>query len=89
MSTYRTRRCTAFRSSTKGAFLRSWGEQGGDAGQLNGPAGIAFDADENIYVVDSLNHRVQKFTKEGQYLLGWGSYGAARAVQHAVGHCRG
>lgn len=42
---------------------------------MNGPAGIAFDADENIYVADSLNHRVQKFTKDGQFLTKWGGQG--------------
>jgi sugar lactone lactonase YvrE len=36
---------------------------------------MAFDADENIYVVDSLNHRVQKFTNEGALILSWGSQG--------------
>ena len=28
------------------------------------PQGIAFDAEENIYVADGMNHRVQKFTKD-------------------------
>ena len=40
------------------------------------PAGIAFDGDGNLLVVDSRNHRVQKFTKDGQYLSGWGSEGS-------------
>ena len=39
------------------------------------PSGIAFDADENIFVVDTGNHRVQKFTKDGRYLARWGTYG--------------
>ena len=51
------------------------GEHGTDPGQLNGPAGIAFDPEENLYVADSLSHRVQKFTKDGKLLLEWGSYG--------------
>ena len=39
------------------------------------PAGLAFDADENLYVVDTMNHRVQKFSKDGKFILKWGSYG--------------
>ena len=34
-----------------------------------------FDAEGNLYVVDTLNHRVQKFTREGGLLGGWGSHG--------------
>ena len=43
-------------------FLASWGEHGSGEGQLDRPSGIAFDADENVYVSDTLNHRVQKFS---------------------------
>ena len=44
-------------------------------GDLNGPSGLAFDPDDNLFVVDSHNHRVQKFTKDGRFLLKFGSYG--------------
>jgi hypothetical protein len=37
--------------------------------------GIALDSDQNIYVLDSGNHRVQKFDKDGQYLLTIGREG--------------
>ena len=58
-------------------WIASWGETGSAQGQLDGPSGIAFDAEDNIYVVESRNHRVQKFTKDGQYLSGFGGRGAA------------
>ena len=58
-----------------GEFIGCWGERGRRRGPGQRPAGIAFDADENMYVVDSLNHRVQKFTKDGEYISGWGSMG--------------
>ena len=61
--------------SREGEYIGSWGEAGEAEGQLNGPAGIAFDADENMLVVDSLNHRVQKFSREGEFIGGWGSFG--------------
>ena len=50
------------------------------------PAGIAFDNDENLLVVDGLNNRVQRFTKDGRFLGGWGQgRPRRRGVQHALG----
>ncbi|CAF1201381.1 unnamed protein product [Rotaria sordida] len=34
---------------------------GNKANQLNGPEGLAFDRSGNLYVVDSNNHRIQRF----------------------------
>ncbi len=58
-----------------GERLGDWGRAGSAAGELDGPAGIAFDADDNLFVVDSRNSRVQKFTKGGDFLAAWGSAG--------------
>ena len=44
-------------------------------GVLNGPMGLRFDADDNLYVSDSFNHRVQVFTKDGTFLRKFGGYG--------------
>ena len=38
---------------------------------------MAFDADDNLWIVNSFNSRVQKFTKDGQYISGFGSKGSA------------
>ena len=58
-------------------------------GELNGPSGIALDRDGNLYVSDTLNHRVQRFTKEGRFHLGLGQLRhGGRRVQHAVGRGR-
>ena len=59
-----------------GETIGSWGETGSGPGQLNGPSGIKFDADDNLYIADSKNDRVQKFTKDGRYLQGWGESGS-------------
>ena len=59
-----------------GEALGQWGETGSEPGQLNGPSGLAFDADDNLYVVESRNDRIQKFTKDGRYLTGWGGSGS-------------
>ncbi len=45
-------------------------------GELNGPMGLAFDRDDRMYVSDSCNHRVQVFTREGEFLGKWGSLGS-------------
>jgi glucose/arabinose dehydrogenase len=39
------------------------------------PAGIAVDSSGNVYVADSLNQRIQKFTSSGSFLAQWGSFG--------------
>jgi hypothetical protein len=48
--------------------------QPGD-GQFEGPTDIAIDAAGNIYVVDSGNHRIQKFDATGKFLGKWGERG--------------
>ena len=38
-------------------------------GQFDNPIGIAVDNNDNIYVVDRLNHRIQVFTSEGNLFV--------------------
>ncbi|GBC75861.1 Serine/threonine-protein kinase PknD [bacterium HR07] len=45
-------------------------------GQFNGPTDIAVDAAGNVYVVDSGNHRIQKFDSTGKFLGKWGTRGS-------------
>jgi len=45
-------------------------------GQFDGPTDIAIDAAGNIYVVDSGNHRIQKFDSTGKFLGKWGTRGS-------------
>jgi uncharacterized protein (TIGR03663 family) len=52
-----------------------WGSQGKGNGQFQDPRGIAVDAEGNVYVVDSGNHRIQKFDSNGKFLAQWGSQG--------------
>jgi DNA-binding beta-propeller fold protein YncE len=47
--------------SPDGKFLGSFGEPGRKSGQFANPWGLAVDKDENVYVCDTQNHRVQKF----------------------------
>ena len=51
-----------------GNWLMSWGEPGSQPGQLNTPHSIAVDAQNNIYVADRGNRRIQVFDTEGKFL---------------------
>jgi len=57
-------------------YLTKWGSQGSSNGQFNGPIGVAVDSSGNVYVADTLNERVEKFTSTDgvtyTYVLAWG-----------------
>lgn len=57
-------------SSTKTIEI---GEYGSGEGQLDSPSGICFDDNEDLYVVDTGNNRIQKFDKNGKHLSTIGS----------------
>jgi DNA-binding beta-propeller fold protein YncE len=59
----------------QGQLLRQWGSQGTAEGQFNEPWGIAVD-DTYVYVADTWNHRVQKFTLDGDFVLAFGESGS-------------
>ena len=51
-----------------GVWLKSWGEPGAKPGQLNTPHSIAVDAQDNVYVADRGNRRIQVFDTDGKFL---------------------
>ena len=51
-----------------GNWLKSFGEPGEKPGQLSTPHGIAIDLQNNIYVADRGNRRIQVFDAEGKFL---------------------
>ena len=57
-------------------FLRKWGVGGSEPGQLGAPAGMVLDANEDLYITEQGNHRVSKFTREGEFLMTFGGPGS-------------
>ena len=57
------------------AFITQWGSLGSADGQFREPYGVAVDQAGNVYVADSLNHRIQKFSASGAFIAKWGTLG--------------
>jgi DNA-binding beta-propeller fold protein YncE len=64
-------------SSAEDGFklLSTWGKTGEAPGQFREPMGLAFDPEGNLYVADTRNARIQKFTEKGEFLLQFGEPG--------------
>ena len=69
--------------SGDGEVLETWGsfadgstiEGGAPAGTFYEPWSVAIGTDGSVFVADTWNHRVQKFSPEGQFLKQWGVFG--------------
>jgi len=67
--------------SVDGTLLEQWGSFGDGVnapnpmGTFNEPWGIAVAPDGTVYVSDTWNHRVQRFTSSGKAIGMWGQYG--------------
>ena len=57
-------------------FILAWGSGGSSSGQFNNPYGVAVDGSGNVYVADTGNNRIQKFTSGGAYVTQWGTAGS-------------
>jgi uncharacterized protein (TIGR03663 family) len=73
----------------EGRFLLQWGTFGNTEGAivgqedvLYGPRDIAIDAAGNLYVTDTGNKRVMKFSSEGEFLGQWGGFGLQSGQFH-------
>ena len=51
-----------------GDWVKSWGEKGTGPGQFHLPHAIVTDRDNNLYVGDRTNRRIQVFDTEGKFL---------------------
>ncbi|NLN69995.1 MAG: TIGR03663 family protein [Chloroflexi bacterium] len=55
------------------------------AGFFNEPWGLAIGPDGSVFVADTWNHRIQKFSAEGEFITQWGQFGAAETAHHFWG----
>ena len=54
--------------NARGVWVASWGSLGSGPGQFDTPHGIAVSPDDEIYVADRGNRRIQVFDQDGNYL---------------------
>jgi tripartite motif-containing protein 71 len=53
--------------SPAGQFLLVWGSTEADPGQFETPEGLGVDSRNNIYVTDTFNDRIEKFSPTGEF----------------------
>jgi DNA-binding beta-propeller fold protein YncE len=64
----------------EGRWIMNWGQRGAEQGQFDTPHGIAIDAEDNVYVADRGNERIQVFDTEGTFLRQITGVGAPSAI---------
>ena len=57
------------------SFITAWGSHGTGDGQFQSAWALAVGGDGDVYVVDDLAGRVQRFTASGAYVSQWGTAG--------------
>jgi hypothetical protein len=65
-------------STSDGAFIRSFG----GAGQIVNPRGAAIDSTGDLWVVDSGNSRIVKYSPTGTFIAAYGSRGTGNGQFH-------
>lgn len=70
-----------------GSVIKAWGAFGdvnagsGTNGAFNEPWDVAIGKDGSVYVSDTWNHRIQKFTADGKFLMKWGFFGQGESPE--------
>jgi tripartite motif-containing protein 71 len=58
-------------------FVTKWGKTGRENGEFLSPRGVAIAPDSSIFVADTGNHRIQKFSSDGIHIRSWGTQGSS------------
>ncbi len=59
--------------SASGGFMKAVGSSGSGAGQMNNPMGVAINQSNNdVYVADEKNERVDEFNEKGEFVRAFG-----------------
>ena len=61
--------------SPDGTFVREWGREGGEDGELRDPHALAMDSRGRLFVGDRGNSRIQIFDQFGAHLATWTQFG--------------
>ena len=66
---------------SSGNFICKWGIEGTGDGEFDEPAGIGISSSGEIYIVDSMNQRIQKYTTTTPVIpVTWGRIKALYSV---------
>ena len=68
--------CCVYIFDSQNQLLHKFGKRGNEVGEFCRPCGVTFDINNNLYVVDGLCNRVQKFDTYGNFLLQFGVKGS-------------
>jgi uncharacterized protein (TIGR03663 family) len=78
-----------------GGLINQWGTSSGNAsnnpspsgpeGTFNEPWGVAVGSDGSVYVSDTWNYRIQKFTSTGRFLTMWSTFGSGATQETFYG----
>lgn len=60
--------------SPEGELLSSWGEHGTGPGQFDISHDVCVAEDGRVFIADRQNHRIQIFTRDGEYITEWGGF---------------
>ena len=60
------------RVSQSGISLARFGGWGNGFGRFQYPVSLQLDRQDNVYVVDMNNQRIQKFSPDGEFILAFG-----------------
>jgi DNA-binding beta-propeller fold protein YncE len=56
-------------------YITSWGEKGREPGLLQAPHDLSIDPRGYVYIADTENQRIQKFSTQGQFVTEIGGFG--------------